>query len=110
MTQGEKDAELGRVVRERSEAEKKLNVNKVHINKIGGYFKQLGKALVDDPESVKEVPDPHSNAPDFREHLDLLDREKILNILDDIRELGNKIGKLDKQYKRLTGSKFPGSS
>jgi len=85
MTTTERETLEKDVIFEAEKAKRDYQAHLVKLARIGDKLEELGQALKNHPELV--TPLPEIDAPDFREALNLLQRQEIVDLCKQVRAL-----------------------
>jgi hypothetical protein len=105
MTQEDRDAEIGRVVREKKGAEHELEILRARAQRIGELMRSFGNMLVSRPENIQfgnistpgsymKSSDPIFNSTEFS-------GDSLVQMVTQIREQADKVRALKEQATRL---------
>lgn len=98
------DAEIGRVVRERKQAQDKIAELRSHLDNLGSQLRELSGLLRTKPESIKfegvSFPAEYLNQP-LTFKIEAIDGKAIANSVTSLREWLEKSQRLNEHAKRL---------
>lgn len=106
MTQEDKDAALGRIVRERKEAQQQLVLLDTEARRIGDEFASLAGFLQSQPALVVFENEPvgveYANLAGGRIfHRKTVNADAVIKLTNDIREVSDKLKRLNEEAQRL---------
>lgn len=88
MTLAEKEKLEMEVLYEHEKAEREYEAHRIKLERMGEKLAELGKALQEYPELI--TPTPEIDGPDLREGLNLLNRQEIIDLCKQAKQLKEK--------------------